>query len=1039
MTTILFVNNAQTTLAGAISDIATTLTVAAGGGDLFPAPGADEYFVLTLSSPAASSLVNEIVHVTQRNGDVLTVVRAQEGTTARAWAAASLASSFWTAGQASALQEATADKQPLNANLTSLSGLTLAANKMLYATGPNALALTDQTALARVLNANATASDMRSTLDLVIGADVQAFNANLQSIAALTLSADKLIYATGAGSVALTDFTSFGRSLIGAANQSSAQSTLGLVIGTNVQAQNANLQAISGLTLAANKIIYATGPGAVAQTDLTAFARTLLDDGDQAAMQTTLGLVPGANVQVYSAQLGGVSLSQAYTIATRALALTLQVPAATNSLRTGGYYTAGDGGGALYVRGTGPYTDGSSFQSADGAWWLLAERAFTVEMFGAKGDGSDDATAINNAIQFCIGQNGTTLQFLHAVYSIASPLLCFSWSAGAFAFFSLTLKGRSAPYITSKSTSIVLTYVDRPALIIQAARNICVENLAFIGGANNGAQPSYTNLLNDGGATPWWNTGAARDQPFSPYAGIAIDPFCNGVPTDGGYPGLSSYYTANTGTSGVFLTNVKCAGFIVGVTVSTSGGGTQLGDNMVFNRCSLGGCKVSVAVGQSQDRGVMIRDPFVLGCQAFIDTKRYGAGTGGCPTIEGGIIDFVKWLMNVTTGNYQNGCLRSIFCESIYSLGFFSGNFPLDIEQCFFKFLTAAGAGTAAADNHLTAQGAVNVRGGVWSQYDNTARCLSIANNVGGGFRVRFDGVTFDNTPIFNDASNSIDVVGCKFRYTNGSYGMSDNFVGSFATIASRTQTAMLTQGGKLTEGANNSRRVWTDQEGPVSNFIEIAAITITSPGVATFTPANAGFYRAGMAVQVITNAFTPWNGNNPSDLTISSINTQIGYVTGISGGVVTIGEVPLSVANGSYQLGTFQYLPLRQRTVATTASGSPNLTGVNPTNSFAVGDRIRGAGIPEGAYVNANDFAGNITLSVNATATATVPVYSARVQMNGLAAAAPTTGVWFQGDYMKNTAPTVDGNSNMLAGWEVTATGSPGTWTSDYRKTTSP
>lgn len=85
MPTILFSNNASATLASSISTSATTITVSTGQGALFPAISGGNLFYATLTD---SSNNLEIVKVTGRASDVLTVVRAQEGTTARAYAAA---------------------------------------------------------------------------------------------------------------------------------------------------------------------------------------------------------------------------------------------------------------------------------------------------------------------------------------------------------------------------------------------------------------------------------------------------------------------------------------------------------------------------------------------------------------------------------------------------------------------------------------------------------------------------------------------------------------------------------------------------------------------------------------------------------------------------------------------------------------------------------------------------------------------------------------------------------------------------------------
>ncbi|WP_370621399.1 hypothetical protein NMD10_15720 [Citrobacter portucalensis] len=158
---LLAANNAQTVLAAGISSTATSLTVNAGTGTLFPSPVAGtSFFKLTIIDAATGSLT-EIVHVTARAGDVFTIQRGQEGTVPRAWSANDIAANMMTAGTLSYIL---GNFQPLDPTLTALAALVGVANKLPYFNGDDTAALTDLTQVGRDIIGKSSIADILTYL-----------------------------------------------------------------------------------------------------------------------------------------------------------------------------------------------------------------------------------------------------------------------------------------------------------------------------------------------------------------------------------------------------------------------------------------------------------------------------------------------------------------------------------------------------------------------------------------------------------------------------------------------------------------------------------------------------------------------------------------------------------------------------------------------------------------------------------------------------------------------------------------------------------
>jgi hypothetical protein len=166
--------------------------------------------------------------------------------------------------------------QPVDADLTAIAGLAVTDGNFIVGNGTTWVAESGSTA--------------RASLGLAINTDVQAYDAGLASIAGLNPVADRYLYTTGTDTFAAGTITSFGRSILDDADAAAVRTTIG---------------ATDTLTAAEESAI-ANGS---ANGDMKIWNSTssLWVNSAPGTVRTNLSLVVGTNVQAWDADLDAIA------------------------------------------------------------------------------------------------------------------------------------------------------------------------------------------------------------------------------------------------------------------------------------------------------------------------------------------------------------------------------------------------------------------------------------------------------------------------------------------------------------------------------------------------------------------------------------------------------------------------------------------------------------------------------------------------------------------------------------------------------------
>ncbi|MBO9561674.1 MAG: hypothetical protein J7621_02835, partial [Niastella sp.] len=327
----------------------------------------------------------------------------------------------------------------------------------------------------------------------------------------------------------------------------------------------------------------------------------------------------------------------------------------------------------------------------------IATDKFSAKWIGAKGDNTaDDTVALQKAID-CVIKNpgcGGHLFIPAGRYKTTKGLLVFKDvdANGAPESVNIRISGSISAYIGDGfETVIACQHTDNFGLAIQRGKGCIVEYLNFIG--PNQLNYSLATAWNP--ATTYKINSNIRDNAYSPFAGIVLDPFHQNMTGSDRYPGFESYYAnvaGNGGSTDCKFYHCAVSGFYVGI-ILTPNYGTQNNESHLFDGIWLSNCREGFVTTNSQERQTKCTNFKIWNSvRTCFRTAGYGANRGDAPAIEnlnvaGNIYELFYFVG--AGGYFAHLRLKNIHAESFRRIGLLFAN-TAEIADSHFNIIPAA-------------------------------------------------------------------------------------------------------------------------------------------------------------------------------------------------------------------------------------------------------------------------------------------------------------------------------------------------------------